>query len=169
MNVNAIRAVLHETARQLAMRGYHLSHGSGAAVRVVYDEAFSDRASPSTWVRTEMLFPVLYNDGTRVPIGEVVLFLLELLSGCSTGFTLSEAGGIAVEGRAVERDDHIAVRAWVYDIAALRRLVGRWATRLRQRAICMEVFERARLELISGAAKANAAPLELDLEAEAAE
>jgi hypothetical protein len=146
---NLVGIVLDGVAQELAQEGFLLLRGKGSAARVTYDEAFAENAPPSTWVRTRLLYPTAFNTGEPVPVEETVLFVRELLSSCATGVTISAAGGVALDGRTLERDDHLAVDVWVYDLPALRRLLARWADRLDQRAILLEVYAATRLELVA--------------------
>jgi hypothetical protein len=140
------RLVLDELTHQLA--GGVAIGGGRARVVTARPEAGPECLPAAEPVRARLLLPTNYNDGSGVPISEMVAFLRELLDTCASGLTASEASGVAIDDGAVERDDHLVIDIGARDAGTLRRVVSRWTSRLRQRVLCLEFVSGARLEFV---------------------
>ena len=99
-------------------------------------------------VRARFLAPIMYNDGSAIPVDELIALATQVLSSVAGGFTVTEVWGVDVDRGRVTRDTHIAFEIWTPTLSRLRALLRIWTRRLRQRALILEIFETARVEFV---------------------
>jgi hypothetical protein len=99
-------------------------------------------------VRARFLAPIMYNDGSAIPVDELIALAAQVLSSVAGGFTVTEVWGVDVDRGRVTRDTHIAFEIWTPTLSRLRALLRIWTRRLRQRALILEIFETARVEFV---------------------